>query len=52
MCRPVQLEVLEAATLLLRQMPRFRGSLDLDVGGRAFQDLTEFLHYRWVQSVC
>lgn len=43
---PLQLEVLEPAALLLRQMPRFRGASEVDVAGRAFEDLSEFLHYR------
>ena len=43
-----QLEVLEPASLLLRQMPRFRGVSEVDVAGRAFEDLSEFLHYRCV----
>ena len=47
----VQLEVLEPATLLLRQMPRFRGASLLDVGGRAFEDLSQFLHYRCAPRV-
>ena len=46
----LQLEVLEPAALLLRQMPRFRGVSAVDVAGRAFEDLSEFLHYRCVMG--
>lgn len=43
--------MLEPASLLLRQMPRFRGASAVDVAGRAFEDLSEFLHYRCAQGL-
>ena len=51
-CACVQVEVMEAVVLLMRQMPRFRGASDRDVAGRAFADLSEFLQYRHVRVAC
>jgi hypothetical protein len=42
-----QIDVLEPATLLLRRMPRFRWESGMDVTGKVYDDLPEFLHYRY-----